>query len=123
MLLRRFWVAPNHAEAYRPRISDDSICWVRSPLTQSNNTVRILTVERDRYGRTIAEVISVLGESEMNLNAQMVADGMAYHYAQYSGNCPSRAVIAEAEANAKSSRVGVWADSMSVKPWEWRQRN
>lgn len=95
--------------------------YLRSLLTQSNNSVRILTVDRDRYGRTVAEVMGVLGESEMNLNAQMVADGMAYHYAQYSRNCPSRAVIAEAEAIARTSRVGVWADSMSVKPWEWRQ--
>jgi len=76
-----------------------------------------VTVERDRYGRTVAEVIGVLGEGEMNLNAQMVADGMAYHYAQYSGNCPSRAVIEEVEAIAKASRVGVWADPASVKPW------
>lgn len=97
--------------------------YLRSLLTQSNSSVRILTVDHDRYGRTVAEVMGVLGESEMNLNAQMVADGMAYHYAQYSGNCPSRAVIEEAEAIAKTSRVGVWADPGSEKPWEWRQKN
>ncbi|MGB3495210.1 MAG: thermonuclease family protein [Elainellaceae cyanobacterium] len=96
---------------------------LRSLIDQSNNSVRILTVERDRYGRTVAEVMGVLGESEMNLNAQMVADGMAYHYAQYSGNCPSQSAIVEAEAIAQEARVGVWANPASEKPWDWRQRN
>ena len=97
--------------------------YLRSLIDQSNNSVRLVEVEGDRYGRTVAEVIAVLGESEINLNAQMVADGMAYHYAQYSGNCPSQNAIVEAEAIAQASRAGVWADSASEKPWKWRQKN
>lgn len=64
-------------------------------------------VGQDRYGRRVAE-ISILGEPEHFINADLVEAGMAYRYAQYSENCPNRGAIAQAEIIAKFKHVGVW---------------
>lgn len=82
--------------------------------------VAFTPVEKDRYGRTVAEVY-VLGNPEQFVNSDLVEAGLAYHYAQYSGNCPNRIVIADAETIAKSKHVGVWAEARAVKPWDYRK--
>ncbi len=82
-----------------------------------NGSVRIVAVERDRYGRTIAELFTLDGQS---INAAIVRQGMAYHYAKYSGNCPSRDAIVQAEVEAQTERVGVWRGSHQ-KPWDYRK--
>ncbi len=84
--------------------------------------VAFVPVETDRYGRTVAEVF-VLGNPEHFINGDLVQAGMAYHYAQYSGNCPNKIAIADAEGIAKSKRLGVWADARAVKPWDYRKAN
>jgi micrococcal nuclease len=82
--------------------------------------VAFTAIEKDRYGRTVAEVF-VLGEPEHFINGDMVEAGLAYHYAQYSGKCPNGNAIAEAETLAKSKRSGVWADARAIKPWDYRK--
>ncbi|MEM0978748.1 MAG: thermonuclease family protein [Cyanobacteria bacterium P01_H01_bin.58] len=47
-------------------------------------------VERDRYGRLVAE----LWTADTHINSHLVADGMAYHYAQYSDSCPNKVALA-----------------------------
>ncbi|ERN41347.1 thermonuclease-like protein [Rubidibacter lacunae KORDI 51-2] len=79
--------------------------------------VAIAQIELDRYERTVAEVF--LGDE--SVNAQMVRAGLAWHYERYSGNCPSRAEIVQAEAEARSQGLGVFAAG-NVPPWEWRRR-
>lgn len=84
--------------------------------------VVIRPMERDRYDRTVAEVSVKVGNDDIahNVNAEMVRAGMAYHYAQYSKNCPSRNLIVDAEAIAQKNKVGVWAGNHQ-KPWEYRR--
>lgn len=83
--------------------------------------VAFIPVEQDRYGRTVAEVF-VLGEPERFINGDLVQAGLAYHYAQYSGNCPNQGAIADAENIAKSKQVGVWANARAIKPWDYRKK-
>jgi micrococcal nuclease len=82
--------------------------------------VAFIPVEKDRYGRTVAEVF-VLGTPERFINGDLVQAGLAYHYAQYSDRCPNRDAIAQAEDIAQSKRSGVWASANSVKPWDYRK--
>jgi len=57
--------------------------------------VTFVRVEENRYGRTVAELYA----DGTYLNAAMVRAGMAWHYEQYSDDCPNRSVIiAAAEA-------------------------
>lgn len=80
--------------------------------------VAITEIERDKYGRTVAEVF-VLGEPEVFVNESMVQAGLAYHYEKYSGKCPNKDAIVLAEKIAFEKRSGVWNGSF-VKPWDYR---
>lgn len=54
-----------------------------------------------------------------NVNAQMVAAGMAWAY-RYKGQ-PTNPDMAKLEAQAKQQRVGLWADKNPVEPWMFRR--
>jgi len=84
--------------------------------------VAVMEIDRDRYGRVVAEVFS-LGEPEIYINGDLVQAGLAYHYAKYSKDCINRDVIIAAEAIAKSKKAGVWQNPRSIKPWDYRKNN
>ena len=67
---------------------------------------------RDRYGRTLGTVEA----AGQDVNRQMVADGMAWHYVEYSKD----AGLAAAERDARAAGRGLWADKAPVAPWTWR---
>lgn len=77
--------------------------------------VTIRERDRDRYGRTVAEVILPDGAS---LNREMVWHGFAWWYRQYA---PKDGDLARLEGEAKAARRGLWADPKPVPPWEWRR--
>lgn len=81
--------------------------------------VQLREVDRDRYGRAVAEV-SVNGQS---INLQMVQEGMAVIYPQYFHNCAAtQAQYRQAEAIAKQQGVGVWnlSNPLPTMPWQFR---
>lgn len=96
---------------------------LRSLLNQGDGTLIVRPVELDPYGRTVAEIfVPVVGqESKIHLTYQMVMDGYAYHYDQYSGGCPNGQLLAGTEEQARSRRAGVWSNPSAVKPWDYRQ--
>ena len=70
----------------------------------------------DRYGRTVAEVIS-----EININLALVEDGQAFAYRQYLRGCDAKA-YQEAEERASRARLGVWQPKGSItRPWDFRR--
>jgi len=80
--------------------------------------VQLRTVDRDRYGRTVAELF--LGNQSVGMT--MVKDGMAVVYPQYLNGCPAnKAQYLQAEATAKQARRGVWSDPKFVMPWDFRK--
>ena len=76
-------------------------------------TVTITTKKKDRYGRTVGHVL--VGKRDINL--EMLEEGMAWHYRQYSKN--QRLQKAEDEARAK--KKGLWSDPNPIAPWDWRK--
>jgi micrococcal nuclease len=84
-----------------------------------DGAVRLVAVEKDKYDRTVAELFLPDGRS---VNVEMVRAGMAYHYAKYSGNCSVRGAIVQAEDEARSGHVGIWAGDYQ-KPWEVIAKN
>lgn len=68
----------------------------------------------DRYGRIIATVC--LNDSVW-VNKELVKAGMAWHFLKYSTDT----TYASLERSARSGRVGLWADSTAIPPWEWRK--
>jgi endonuclease YncB( thermonuclease family) len=70
----------------------------------------------DRYGRTVAEVIS-----DINLNLVMVEDGQAFAYRQYLGGCNAKEYL-DAEDRASRHRYGVWqVEGGITRPWDFRR--
>ncbi|MCT0206905.1 thermonuclease family protein [Synechococcus sp. CS-1332] len=70
----------------------------------------------DRYGRTVAEVIS-----DTNVNLALVEDGLAFAYLRYLGTCDAAAYL-EAEQRARRHRFGVWrVPGGLTRPWDFRR--
>lgn len=78
-------------------------------------TVTIIISKRDRWKRAIAKVFVANGTTE--LGEQLVRAGMAWHFTKYS----SSSTLANAEAEARLARRGLWSDPNSIAPWVWRK--
>jgi endonuclease YncB( thermonuclease family) len=74
--------------------------------------VRVHDDGRDKWGRTLGR-IEVEGQ---DVNRQMVADGLAWHYVAFNND----ARLAAAERQARAAKRGLWGDAKPVPPWEWR---
>ncbi len=78
-------------------------------------TVTIHPQTIDRYGRTVAEVIS-----DSNINLALVEDGEAFAYRPYLHQCDEREYL-EAEFRASRQRLGVWQVPGGItRPWDFR---
>lgn len=73
-------------------------------------------VERDQYGRAVA----VIKQAGRDINAEMVAEGMAWAYRQYLV-APYASHYSNLEEQARRLRRGVWRDANPQPPWEFRR--
>ncbi|WP_043839199.1 thermonuclease family protein [Muricoccus aerilatus] len=75
---------------------------------------RVVVQDTDRYGRTVGRVYA----GSVDVNAEMVRQGAAWVYRQYSRD----ASLLQLEAEAKAARRGLWAlpEAERTPPWEWR---
>jgi endonuclease YncB( thermonuclease family) len=99
--------------------------YLRSLLNTNPEKLVVMKKEKDRYGRTVAEVFipTSKGDEKIPVNGMMIKSGYAYYYSEYSKNCEDNATIyANLEKEAQRSRLGVWKNPNSVKPSEFRKR-
>ena len=100
--------APEHGQAFgsraRQKLSD---LVMRRHVTMD-------VIDHDDYGRTVARLL--LDGDDVNL--AMVRAGLAWHYRHH---CPDDRALADAEAEARRDRRGLWADARPEAPWEWRR--
>lgn len=68
---------------------------------------------KDRNGRILGDVYTKSGTW---INQQLVEEGMAWHFKQYSTDRR----LAAAEQRARSKRAGLWQQGNPVAPWLWR---
>ena len=78
----------------------------------SSVTLRPQTV--DRFGRTVAEVIS-----GVNLNLALVEDGMAFAYRRYLGQCDAKQYL-DAEVRASRRRTTIQSAAAGSVSVHWR---
>lgn len=76
-------------------------------------TVTIKGYDKDKYGRTIGDVLLSDGT---NLNKELLRHGFAWWYRQYSNDKE----LEQLEQEARLSKRGLWSDPNPVAPWEWR---
>jgi endonuclease YncB( thermonuclease family) len=75
--------------------------------------VRVVEHEKDRYGRTVADIF--VGDVWANLD--LVKAGLAWHYKAYSKD----ARLVAAEESARSAKTGLWSHPNPVPPWDFRR--
>ena len=82
----------------------------------SEVTLRVQTT--DRYGRTVAELLTHRG----NVNQLMVRDGQAFAYRRYLHLCDAQQYL-QIENGAKRQSLGVWSVGPSgiTRPWDYRK--
>lgn len=74
--------------------------------------------EPDVYGRDVCELF-IGGRS---INKEMVAQGWAWANVAARGRYLRDKSLPSLEATARAGRVGLWAGSNPVPPWEWRDK-
>lgn len=87
-------------------------------LLPQGQRVQLRQIDRDQYGRTIAEVF-VNGRS---VNLQMVTDGQAAVYRPSVNQCDAQS-FNRAERQAKRAGLGIWnpRHPIQVMPWDYRK--
>ena len=75
--------------------------------------VTVHVTGKDTYGRSLGTIF-IDGKS---VNQQLVTDGLAWHYKQYSTDRK----LAQAENSARRAKRGLWADAAAIPPWQWRR--
>jgi micrococcal nuclease len=76
-------------------------------------TVTVVDDGKDRYGRWIGHLYA----DGVDVNRQMVASGMAWHYSAYSNDQS----LAALQAQAQAQKLGIWSQPNPVPPSEFRK--
>lgn len=76
--------------------------------------VRLSLKGKDRYQRTLA----IVYYQDKNINLEMVKQGMAWAYKQYSHD----PIYLQAQENAQAKGIGLWADNNPIEPSQWRRQ-
>jgi micrococcal nuclease len=84
------------------------LCFGKNVLLNHDN-------KYDRNKRLIAEVILING---ININKELVSNGLAWHYKKYSKSQE----YAELEIFARNNQIGIWSESNPKAPWDWRKK-
>lgn len=84
-----------------------------------DRVVAVASNKLDRYGRVIGKVL-VNGQ---DVNLEQVRRGCGWHYKKYQNEqiLDDRLSYNAAEELARASRIGLWIDSESMPPWDWRK--
>ena len=87
-------------------------------LTPVGSEVTLKVQTKDRYGRTVAELLNRQG----NVNQLMVRAGQAFAYRRYLRQCDAQEYL-QIEEEAKRQGLGVWSTGPLgiTRPWDYRK--
>lgn len=103
------------AEIDAPEVSQDFGKVSREALAGMvfGKTIQVVDDGKDRYGRWIGH----LYVDGIDVNRQMVATGMAWHYAAYSKDSS----LSTLQSQAQAQRLGLWSQPNPMPPWDYRK--
>jgi micrococcal nuclease len=81
-----------------------------------NKQAEVNVVTTDKYRRAVGDVFC----ENIHANKEMVRDGYAWVYRQYSKGFEQFIPLEQA---AQEARIGLWADAQPTPPWQWRRSN
>ena len=79
----------------------------------ANREVRVTYSKRDRYGR----IVGIVYLDGRDVNLEMLKVGLAWHYKKYD----STPAYAQAEADARAAKRGLWQDKSPIEPESFRK--
>lgn len=82
----------------------------------SNQAVRLVAQEKDRYGRTVA--LLVRADDGLDINAELVRQGVAWVHPKFGD--PRWFLL---ERQARAAQRGLWSARKPVAPWDWRRKH
>jgi endonuclease YncB( thermonuclease family) len=90
--------------------------WAKTVLSDLVYRHRVIITPRatDRYGRTVARVSTMEGVA---IDAELVGQGACRVYLAYNHDN----TLPSIEEEARNAHRGLWADTNSAPPWEWRR--
>ena len=97
--------APESKQSYGQKARE----FLASMIASKN--VKVIIKDKDRYGRNIGKVLL----NGTDINREMVANGYAHAYKEY-----SKEYVSE-EADAKAFKLGLWQDKYPIKPSDFRR--
>lgn len=79
-----------------------------------NKRVTVVEVDKDQYQR----IVAIIKLDDLNINQEMVRQGMAWVYTNYNQdyNLPLL------EAKARANKTGLWSQANPVPPWLYRKQ-
>jgi endonuclease YncB( thermonuclease family) len=92
--------------------------WAATAVKCFGRQVYVNVLDRDRYGREVAQI----HVDTTDLGAWLVAEGHAWVYKRYCSAlfCGRYLYL---ENRARSRRMGLWSAKAPVAPWDWRRAN
>lgn len=80
-----------------------------------HKNVKVVYSKRDGYGRIIGKVYL----NGRYINKEMIQEGLAWHYTEYSKSDE----LELAQNIAKKNKIGLWKDKNPTPPWEYRKNS
>ena len=101
--------APESRQAFGPQ--------ARKNLVQLclRQRARIQVLEKDRYGRNVANVRC----GDTDVASAQVRAGLAWIYTPYARQHPH---LVPLQRQARASHIGLWSQRRPLAPWSYRQR-
>lgn len=79
-----------------------------------NKRVTVVEVDKDQYQRMVA----IIKLDDLNINQEMVRQGMAWVYTNYNQDYN----LSLLEAKARANKTGLWSQANPVPPWLYRKQ-
>ena len=84
----------------------------------------MITQGEDRVGQIISDVYfhpktTAATDAEIQLNSHLVANGLAWHFVRFA---PDNELLATSEKQARTTKLGLWAEVDPISPWDWRRQ-
>lgn len=98
-----------------PEIGQDFSAKSKSLLSElvGEKIVTGKTLGGDKYGRNLCRLFV----DGLEVNAEMIRQGLAWHYEQYSDDQE----LKQLQEQAKAEQKNLWSQPGPVPPWEWRR--
>ena len=74
---------------------------------------------KDKYDRNNRLIPKIILTNGLNVNKELVNNGLAWHFKKYSNNQD----YAELVVNARNILIGIRSEPNQIAPWDWRKKS